>query len=67
MASAGNLKHASVLKQLRHRESQRSTAKKIKFLRGKLTRNSTTTVTVKSSEGVSIDITDKHEMEKSIC
>jgi hypothetical protein len=66
MATAGNLKQASVLKKLRHHKAQRSTATKIKFLRGKLTRNSTTIVTVKNDEGFSVDITDKHKMEKAI-
>jgi hypothetical protein len=66
MSTLGDSKKASILKQFRHREAQRSTAKKIKFLRGKLTRNSTTIVTVKNEEGLSVNITDKCEMEKAI-
>jgi hypothetical protein len=66
IASSGNLKRASILKQLRHRESQHNTARKIKYLRGKLSRNSTTMVTVKSDDGSTKDITDKREMEKAI-
>jgi hypothetical protein len=66
IASSGNLKRASILKQLRHRESQRTTARKIKYLRGKLSRNSTTMVTVKLDDGSTKDITDKREMEKAI-
>jgi 3-hydroxyacyl-CoA dehydrogenase len=66
MAESGNQKRESIIKQLRLREQQRSTAKKINFLRGKLQRNSTTMVTVKSQDGGSEDITDKRSMEKAI-
>jgi predicted phosphodiesterase len=66
IASNGNLHKQNVLKQLRHRESQRATAKKIKFIRGKLDRNSTIIVTKTLPDGTSIDITDKREMEKAI-
>ncbi len=66
MASKGNQKKESIIKQLRLREQQRSTAKKIKFLRGKLNKTSTTMITVKLPDGTSEDITDKHNMEKQI-
>jgi hypothetical protein len=66
MADSGNQKRESIIKQLRLREQQRSTAKKINFLRGKLQRNSITMVTVKSQDGGSKDITDKRSMEKAI-
>jgi hypothetical protein len=66
LASKGNIKRETILKQLRLCESQRSTAKKIKFLRGKLNRYSTTIVTVKAPDGTLTEITDKREMEKAI-
>jgi hypothetical protein len=59
LASTGNLHKQNVLKQLRQRESQRATAKKIKFIRGKLNRNSTIIVTETLSDGTTVDITDK--------
>jgi hypothetical protein len=66
VASKGNLKRENILKQLRLKESQWITAWKIKFLRGKLNKNSTTTVTAKDSDGSIIEITNKREMEKRI-
>jgi hypothetical protein len=66
LASAGNLVKQNVLKQLRHRESQRATAKKIKFIQGKLNRSSTIIVTETLEDGTVIDITDKRGMEKAI-
>jgi hypothetical protein len=66
IATQGNLKKSNILKQLRTREAQRSTARKIKYLRGKLIRNSTTMVSIKQNNGTSVDITDKRQMEKAI-
>jgi hypothetical protein len=66
IANSGNLNQQSVLKQLRLRESQRNTARKIKFLRQKLIKNSTIMVSVNLPDGTSIDITKKKQMEKAI-
>jgi hypothetical protein len=41
---------------VRHREKQRATARKIRFLRGKLNHNSTTKVTIQLRQGISIDL-----------
>jgi hypothetical protein len=45
LAEKGNSEKDKILKALRHREQQRSTAKKIKYLRGKIRTGSTTIVT----------------------
>jgi hypothetical protein len=66
VAATGNLKKETVIKQLGQREQQRSTAKKIKYLRGKLNRSSTTMVTVTNEDGTTTDIFDKNLMEKAI-
>jgi hypothetical protein len=66
MAAQGNLQKETIIKQLRLREQQRNTARRIKHLRGRLTRTATTTVTIKDKSGVNIDISDKKEMEKAI-
>jgi hypothetical protein len=66
LATQGNLKKSNILKQLRTREAQHSTARKIKYLRGKLIRNSTTMVSIKQNNGTSVDITEKRQMEKAI-
>ena len=54
-----------MLKVLRHREKQRSTARKIRFLRGKINNGSTTMVTV-TEGGHQKDLTTKHEIEQAI-
>jgi hypothetical protein len=66
VAAKGGLKMASVIKQLQSREAQRSTAKKIKYLRGKLNHNSTTMVTIINEDGSTSELTDKIQMEKAI-
>ncbi len=66
LAAEGNLKKATVQKVLKHREKQRATARKIKFLRGKLKTGSTMMVSVQSADGSSQDITSKFEMEQAI-
>jgi hypothetical protein len=66
VTATGNLKKETVIKQLQQREQQRSTAKKIKYLRGKLNRGSTTMVTVTNEDGTTTDIFDKNLMEKAI-
>ncbi len=46
MAAQGNQQKETIIKQLRLREQQRNTARRIKHLRGRLTRTATTIVTV---------------------
>jgi len=57
---------ATTLQQLRVREQQRTVARKIRYLQGKLTRCSTTLVTVESPDGGLHDISEPQEIEKSI-
>jgi hypothetical protein len=66
VASKGDHKKDVLLKQLRLREAQRNSAKKIKYLRGKLNRNSTTLVTYKDQGGNIIESSGKKDMEKTI-
>jgi hypothetical protein len=61
-ATQGNLKKYTILKQLHTREAQCFTARKIKYLRGKLVKNATTMVSIKQSDGTSVDITDKRQI-----
>jgi hypothetical protein len=55
-----------IIRQLLHREGQRRVTRKIRFLRGKLSRNSTTMVTIETLTGELQDITDKREMEHAL-
>jgi hypothetical protein len=66
LAAEGNVTKEKMLAIIRHREKQRATARKIKFLRGKLIRNSTTMVTVQSEQGISKDLTEKADIEVAI-
>jgi hypothetical protein len=66
LAEKGNSEKDKILKALRHREQQRSTAKKIKYLRGKIRTGSTTIVTTTNANGNKNDITNKTEMEQAI-
>ena len=66
LAEAGNIKKATALKVLKHREKQRSTARKIKFLRGKINTGGTTMVSVQHEDGSIQDITGKKEIEEAI-
>ena len=66
IAEKGDTDKEKVIKALREREQQRKTAKKIKFLQGKLCTGSTTMVTTTNSSGTKIDITNKKEMELAI-
>jgi hypothetical protein len=66
MAAQGNLTKQNIIKQLRMREQQRHTARKIKFLRGKLTKKATTTITVNIQDGSIADVTDKRQIENEI-
>jgi hypothetical protein len=66
ISSQGNLKKANIIKQLRLREQQRSTARKIKYIRGRLSRQSTTMVTIKQQDRSTIELLNRKEMEKAI-
>ncbi len=66
IAEAGNTTKEKVIKVIRHREKQQFTARKIKFLRGKLSRGSTTMVTIQQEDGTFKDITGKRNIEDAI-
>jgi len=66
LAENNEMDKASTLWQLREREHQRSVARKIRVLQGKLSKSSTTMVTVESPEGGLKDITDKIKVEGAI-
>jgi hypothetical protein len=66
LAEQGNLEKEKMIKALRDREQQRSTARKIKFLQGRVRTGSTTFVTVTDAQGNKHDITDQEELEKAI-
>ena len=66
LAAQRNSEKGKMLKALREREQQRSTARKIKFLRGKIRTGSTTLVTVTDSQGNRQDITDQRQLERAI-
>jgi hypothetical protein len=66
LAVHGDIKKEKILKALREREQQRSTACKIRFLQGKLRMGSTTMVTVIGPNGERVDITDQQEIELAI-
>jgi hypothetical protein len=66
LAEKGNKEQSKILEDLRRREAQRSTAKKLRFLRGKLHSGSTTVVSVTNAQGEKIEITNKQEVEAAI-
>jgi hypothetical protein len=66
LAEHGDTKKEKMLKILRERESQRCTARKIRFLRGKLRTGSTTVVTVFTQSGTPKDLTEKEDIEQAI-
>jgi HD superfamily phosphohydrolase len=66
IALTGNSTQEKTLKQLRERESQRQTARKLRYLRGKLRSGSTTIVTTVDEAGNRVDIINQHDMEKAI-
>jgi len=65
-AIQGNTSKKKMIKQLQLREKQRSMARKIRFLQGKLRVGSTTLVTVQDAEGNTIELTTKQDIEKAI-
>jgi hypothetical protein len=54
------------LKVLREREKQRNTARKLRYLRGKLKAYSTTMVSTVVDAGNRVEITDQQDMERAI-
>jgi hypothetical protein len=62
----GDLAREKVLRDLRQREQQRATARKLRFIQGKMKSESITMVTVVGEDGNRADITDRKEMEKAI-
>jgi hypothetical protein len=69
LAEENNNDKATTLLQLRVREQQQTVARKIRYLQGKLTRSSTTLVTVESPDGGLHDLHDlskPQEIEKAI-
>ena len=64
LSLAGNSDKETKVRRLQQRERQRSSARKIRYLRGKLSTGSTTLVTVQ--QGQWVDLTSKHEIEKAI-
>ena len=66
LAEKGETDKEKVIQALRQREQQWRTAKKIKYLQGKLRSGSTTMVTTLDSSGNRIDITNKKEIELAI-
>jgi len=66
MAQKGDSTKEKMIKALREREAQRNSARKIRYLQGKLHSGSTTLVTTTDPKGNKVDITDQQEMEKAI-
>jgi len=66
IAASENTSKERTLKALREREVQRTQARKIRFLRGKIQSRSTTMVTTLDSEGNKIEITNQQDMEAAI-
>jgi hypothetical protein len=66
LAAEGNTDKEKILKTLRHHERQRSTAKKIRHLRGKTSTGSTTMVTIQDESGKWVGITNKEDIECAI-
>jgi hypothetical protein len=66
LAEQGNTNKEKMIQVIQHREKQRDTARKIKFLRGKINTGSTTMVTIQTAEGVRKDLTEKRDIEEAI-
>jgi hypothetical protein len=66
LAEQGSVDKEKMLKALREREQQRTTARKIRYLQGKIRTGSTTMVSITDSDGVRQDITEKGAIEKAI-
>jgi len=66
LASKGNFDKVTMLKVLRHRESQRQSARKLRYLRGKINTGSTTMVSIPDGPDQWRDITEKKAIEHAI-
>ncbi len=55
---------AKILQALRERETQRMTARKIRFSRGKINTGSTTLVSVENNDGTISDLTNKSDIKQ---
>jgi hypothetical protein len=66
LAKNGDTTKEKMIKALRQREAQRVSARKIRYLQGKLRTGSTTLITSTDSEGNKVDITDQVNLEKAI-
>jgi hypothetical protein len=66
IADKGNTSQEKALKALQEREKQRNTARKIRYLRGKIKVGSTTVVTTTDAAGNKIEITNQKDMEQAI-
>jgi hypothetical protein len=65
-AAKNHLDKAKILLSLKHQEEQKETARRIKYLRGKLNIGSTTVISVQGIDGKWRDVTDRNEMELEI-
>jgi len=66
IAVKGDLAREKVLRDLRQRVQQRATARKLRFIQGKMKSGSTTMIAVVGEDGNRVDITDRKEMERAI-
>jgi hypothetical protein len=66
LAKEGNVTKEKILRQLKQREQLRSSHQKIKYIRGKLQRNTTTTVTIMGEGGRPVELTKKLDIEQAI-
>jgi len=66
LAEDGSGKKEQLIKTLITREKQRASARRIRFLRGKMRSGSTTMVTVTNAEGEKVDIMDRAGLEAAI-
>jgi hypothetical protein len=66
LAAKGLKDKAKIVKELRAQEQQHNTAKKIKHIQGKLSRGSTTMVSVPNGPNAWVDVTCKEAIEQAI-
>jgi hypothetical protein len=66
LAEEGKVDKEKTLKALREREQRRTTARKIRFLQGKIRTGSTTLVSITDAKGQKRDITEKVAIERAI-
>jgi len=66
LAAQGNVEKEKTLKALREREQQRTLARKIKYLQGKIRTSITSMVSITDVDGNRQDITEKSAIEKAI-